>query len=155
MDRDIRPTLTPELEKKLGDIVKDLESSRGMAVFWDEVVKGACRALSADAGTFFELSDDKGSLKVVASYGVLPSRLSQAEFPLGKGICGWIARNRQAVCVNEVASDTRFNKEVDVLTDFKTFAVLGAPVAMPKILPVRQKGRDMLAPLVRLASRCY
>src|SRR5580693_8126077 len=82
MDRDIRPTLTPELEKKLGDIVKDLETSLDIKSFWSAVVQRACMALSAEAGTFFELAEDKSSLKVIATFGVLPDSLSRAHYPL-------------------------------------------------------------------------
>src|ERR1051326_2868817 len=134
MDRLIHTTLTPALEKKLGGIMKDLEASKGEQAFWEQVVKKACEALSAESGTFFGVSSDSRELRVVASSGVPLIRLSQATFPIQKGFCGWIARNRKAVCVNDVSQDNRFNAEVDVVTEFKTVAVLGAPVAIPERL---------------------
>jgi len=142
----IQPTLTPELEKKLGQVVKDLKVYQHESEFWAQVVEKTCHVLSAESGSFFELSTDSRELRVVASFGVLSWRLSQAHFPLDKGICGWVARHRQTICVNEVPKDVRFNGEVDVLTEFKTprdpvcaCGYSGAPVRRDRILNLRER----------------
>ncbi len=134
MDKLIRPSLTLDLEKKLAKILRDLETSLAENVFWESVIDQACAALSTQTGTMFRLSENGQELVIVAHYRLSPGKLEQAHFPITKGICGWIARNRQVACVNDVAKDARFNSEVDVVTEFKTLAILGAPVAIPQRL---------------------
>ena len=108
-----------------------LEAYRQAPEFWAQVVEQSCLALSAEAGTFFELSENQKELHVLASYGVRPARLSQASFPVDKGISGWAATHRRSLCVNDVDGDSRFNPDVDLQMQFKTVAILCAPVALP------------------------
>jgi GAF domain-containing protein len=91
-------------------------------------LRHACERSGVAAGTFFRLSPDGKHLTVEATYGVLPWRVARASFPLEQGVCGWTAREKKSTFVNDVSQDSRFSREVDLITSFKTLSVLAAPV---------------------------
>ena len=50
------------------------------------------------------------------------------EIPIGEGIAGWIARERQPLIVKDAQKDDRFYKTADESTGFVTRSILGVPV---------------------------
>jgi GAF domain-containing protein len=92
-----------------------------------KVLMVVCPQLNVQAGTFFELDAAREALRVGHTWGILPWRVAKGEFPLSRGICGWVAQHRQPVIVNEVKKDARFNKQIDLVTQFETVSVLCAP----------------------------
>ena len=50
------------------------------------------------------------------------------EVPIGEGIAGWVARERQPLIVKDAQNDDRFFKTADESTGFVTRSILGVPV---------------------------
>jgi len=71
---------------------------------------------------FSDIADDKIS-------GANQHSLKQSlEIPIGKGIAGQAAGDRQPVMVNDAQKDPRFFNKVDKLTGFETRSILAVPV---------------------------
>jgi sigma-B regulation protein RsbU (phosphoserine phosphatase) len=71
---------------------------------------------------FSDIADDKIS-------GARQHSLKQSlEIPIGKGIAGQAAGDRQPVMVNNAQKDPRFFNKVDKLTGFETRSILAVPV---------------------------
>lgn len=56
------------------------------------------------------------------------SKMREIRQPLGRGICGYVARVGRPEIVNEVANDERFNQNVDQMTGFHTRSVICTPM---------------------------
>jgi serine phosphatase RsbU (regulator of sigma subunit) len=50
------------------------------------------------------------------------------EIPVGEGIAGWVAKERQPLIVEDAQKDSRFFNKVDKSTGFITRSILGVPV---------------------------
>ena len=99
---------------------------------WKFILEQACKTLQAEAGTFYEVSENQQQLKVAAVFGMEESRLSGVPFKMGVGISGWVAQYHQPALVNDVSQDNRFNRDVDLKTGFNTKSMLCIPVFSQK-----------------------
>jgi len=74
------------------------------------------------------LDPDKHDLVFQIVVGEAADRLQGTHIPADRGIAGWIVKNRQAVIVENVAKDNRFNKEMDKFSGFSTQSIIGVPL---------------------------
>lgn len=91
------------------------------------VLDKIAEALNASAGTVFRI-EPNGSIVPLASSGVSLEALSRAEFKVGKGVAGWVAKYVQPVKVDDPKKDARFSLAVDKETGFKTRSIAAAPI---------------------------
>jgi signal transduction protein with GAF and PtsI domain len=90
----------------------------------------AVRDLFGAAAASCALVGDAGDrLTFVAASGAGADRILGVELPVGRGIAGWVAMTDQAIAVRDVASDTRFARDVAEATEYVPTAVLAAPVS--------------------------
>lgn len=68
-------------------------------------------------------------LTFVAASGAGADRIVGVELPVGRGIAGWVAMTDQAIAVRDVASDTRFARDVAEATEYVPTTVLAVPVS--------------------------
>ncbi len=66
------------------------------------------------------------TFKVVVGSGV--QKILGTSIPKGQGIAGWIAETGQAIIIEDVARDKRFDSSVDHLLGFKTESIIGVPL---------------------------
>lgn len=66
------------------------------------------------------------TFKVVVGSGV--QKILGTSIPKGQGIAGWIAETGQAIIIENVANDKRFDSSVDRLLGFKTESIIGVPL---------------------------
>jgi signal transduction histidine kinase len=57
--------------------------------------------------------------------------LKQVRLPMGQGVLGWCAQQRELVNIKDAYNDPRFNKEADRKTGFVTRSILAAPMMRP------------------------
>lgn len=100
------------LEEILGEL-----AHRGRELFRSE---GATIAL---------LEGDELVFRAVAAESPdVEQRLRGLRTPRGEGVLGWVVTHGEAVLVNDVRQDPRFNPEVDTRTGIHTKALLSAPL---------------------------
>ncbi|MBR1977693.1 GAF domain-containing protein [bacterium] len=83
------------------------------------------QALNADRCTVFMLDEEKQELWSKIATGV---ELKEIRFSVNSGIAGYVAKTGETVNIDDVYSDSRFNKEIDQKTEYKTRNVLCMPI---------------------------
>ena len=116
----------------LFDILNKLHFVYDPQKLWQYVLEQACKAVQAEAGTYFDVADGENELRVRTAFGIDERRLKELSFPVGTGIAGWVAQYHQPALVADVRQDNRFTKNVDLVTGFQTRSILCVPVFSQK-----------------------
>ena len=87
----------------------------------------------AEASSFFNYDADRQVLRFYTIQDetiddAAEQSLKEMEIPLGRGIVGWVARQRQPLIVADAQKDDRFFKAADKSSGFVTRSILGVPV---------------------------
>jgi Nif-specific regulatory protein len=110
-------------------LLVDLASLLTREVDFDALLATTCErvadALSAERATIWLVDAERGDL--ISRVAVLPE-LPTLRQPLERGIAGWVARNGEAVRIDDAASDARFDPSVDKATGYTTRAILAVPI---------------------------
>jgi len=93
------------------------------------ILDNALETINANDGSLLAVDEETAELVFVLAKGKVPfERLAWKRIPPNTGIAGWVAKNRQATIVNDVAADERFYAEVDRELGFRTNSMLAAPI---------------------------
>ena len=110
---------------KLVELTCDLAALHHLDVILRTVTTGACAALNCDRASLFLY--DRNNEEIYTRI-VTELEIAEIRVPLGKGIAGWAAQQRQLVRVDDPYADERFNPEFDRKTGYRTKNVLAAPL---------------------------
>ena len=110
---------------KLVELTCDLAALHHLDVILRTVTTGACAALDCDRASLF-LYDNTN--EEIYTRIVTELEIAEIRVPVGKGIAGWAAQQRQIVRVDDPYSDARFNPDFDRKTGYRTENVLAAPL---------------------------
>ena len=91
---------------------------------FNSVVREAGELIGADRSVLFVIDGDRGILWSQFAEGMS----EKIEVPLGKGIVGCVAKSGEAVIVNDVRSDARFDAAADSQSGYTTTSILCVPV---------------------------
>jgi phosphoserine phosphatase RsbU/P len=94
-----------------------------MKTMLDEVVMAARRLLDAELGSVFLYDRASDELVMTVVEDIEPIRV-----PAGQGIVGHCARERELINVPDCYADSRFNREVDRASGFRTRCLLSLPL---------------------------
>ncbi|NOZ85096.1 MAG: sensor domain-containing diguanylate cyclase [Deltaproteobacteria bacterium] len=78
--------------------------------------------------------ETSGELDFAVAEGEVGSALAGQRLSPGKGIAGWVAENKEAVVIEDVSGDPRFDPEFDRALGFKTRSILAVPIAYKDIV---------------------
>ena len=110
-------------------LLVDLASLLTREVDFDALLATACErvaeALSAERATIWLVDAERGDL--ISRVAMLPE-LPTLRQPLERGVAGWVARNGEAVRIEDAANDVRFDPSVDKATGYTTRAILAVPI---------------------------
>lgn len=117
----------------LHDILKSLhflyQPEKIYALLMDQLTN----ALNAEAASIFELDAAKQNLILKVCMGPKQKYFEmvaeKSSFPVGHGICGWVAQYNQPSLVEDTQKSSRFNPKVDTLTGYKTRSIICAPLS--------------------------
>ena len=104
--------------------VKEADDDR----VWSRVLEKLSAALDCEASTYFVFLPKAGTLTARAALGTATGALQSRPVESGQGICGWVAKYREPVLIDDAYADKRFLKEVDEASGFKTKTVLAVPL---------------------------
>lgn len=82
-------------------------------------------ALNADRCTVFLLDEEKNELWSKVALGI---ESKEIRFSANQGIAGHVAKSGETININDVYTDDRFNKEIDIQTGYKTRNILTMPI---------------------------
>lgn len=124
--RNAKPRLANhELELILA-VTRHLAAPFELSALLSEVTDAACRVLHAERGSVWLLDAGAGELALKISSDIDPVRI-----PLGRGLVGACARQREPINVADCYADPRFDTSVDRRTGFHTRCSLTLPLLDP------------------------
>jgi Nif-specific regulatory protein len=119
-------------------LLVDLASRLAREVGFDALLGVAgerlASALSCERATIWLI--DAESHELVTRVAVLPE-VPALRQPMGRGIAGYVARTGEAVRIDDVATDDRFDPTADKATGFTTRSMLVVPLREDERAPVR------------------
>lgn len=104
--------------------VKEADEDR----IWSRVLEKLSAALDCEAATYFVFLPKANALLARAALGTASGALQSRPVEAGRGLCGWVAKYREPLLVEDAYQDARFLKDVDEATGFKTRCVLAVPL---------------------------
>eukprot|EP00756_Hemistasia_phaeocysticola_P021046 Hpha_TRINITY_DN15753_c4_g4::TRINITY_DN15753_c4_g4_i1::g.39258::m.39258 len=113
---DIRQVLTA-----VSALTEELELQKATAL----VVRTVRELLRCDRATLFMVDNEHQQLW---SFHNLDDKGRRIRMPLNKGVAGWAATKAEIVNISDAYDDPRFNKQVDIITGYRTRNLLCYPV---------------------------
>lgn len=98
--------------EQLFDLISKINTRKGVAGILDAVMEACKTIMNAEAGSLMLVSKNGKDLVISVPIGPMKSEITGRRIPVGKGISGWVARNKEPAIVNDVASDPRFEGEI-------------------------------------------
>ena len=95
---------------------------------WSRVTDKLAAALDCEAATYYAYLPKVEQLVARAAIGAAGHRVESRRVGTGQGLCGWVAKFREPLLVDDASKDRRFNKEFDETTGYKTTHVLAMPL---------------------------
>lgn len=95
---------------------------------WARIVDKLSVALDCEAATYYSYSP--GPKHLIPRYAIGPRAgdLKGTPVDIRTGLCGWVAQRREPLLIPDCYADSRFLREVDNLTGFKTRDCLCVPL---------------------------
>lgn len=129
-------TVAPELlQQRLGGLMKLVEITCRLAVQHDldeileTVTEGVCESLNCERASLFLYDERRGELYTRVATEL---ELEEIRTSIGKGITGWVARERKLANISDPDADPRWNGSFDRESGFRTRNLLAAPVLSPR-----------------------
>jgi two-component system, NtrC family, sensor histidine kinase KinB len=130
--------ITPELQILL-NANRILASTLDVDELLKIVLTLAAEVVGAETGSLLLLDEKTNELVFNVALGEAGNKLKEIRLKVGEGIAGWVAEKRQAVIVNDPASDKRWTRRGDEKTKFVTRSILCVPLMLQgKLLGVVQ-----------------
>ncbi|MCA9932520.1 MAG: GAF domain-containing protein [Anaerolineales bacterium] len=92
------------------------------------VLQSALLCIGASDGSLMLVDDDSQELVFAVVHGQVKNNLVGHRIPLGTGIAGWVAENREPLVIPDVQRDSRFSTTVDQTFRFSTRSMVCVPV---------------------------
>ena len=103
------------------------------------IMEKSKEVMDAEASSLMLLDEETQELVFNVATGEKGAALREIRLPLGRGIAGWVAQNREALLVPDAYEDPRFNRDADKMSGFRTRSILCVPLMMQeRILGVVQ-----------------
>lgn len=113
---------------RLLEVTSDLASTLDLDVLLQHIVEAAQELTECEAASLLLYDADLHQLHFEAASNMVVERLGLHAVPAENSIAGWVFSERRPLLVEDALADSRFFREVDVLTNFHTRSVLGVPL---------------------------
>ena len=100
------------------DIIKLLE----------RMLQASLMSIDASDGSLMLVDDETNELAFAVVHGQVRDSLVGYRIPMGTGIAGWVAENKEPVVIPDVHRDPRFSTTVDRTFRFKTRSMICVPI---------------------------
>lgn len=116
---------------ELGNLIevsKILNSTLNLNTLLSRLFSEVKSIMNSEGCSLMLKSRNTNELEFKTVKGKKSNIIKEFKVPAGKGIAGWILRNRKAIVVNDVSKDKRFYSGMDRKSGFKTRNIIGAPL---------------------------
>lgn len=93
-----------------------------------EVMTLTCAALHATEGSILLRNAETDELSFAQTLHPAAATLLGQRLAPGQGLAGWVAEQRETLCINDVTQEPRWFGGVDAQTGFATYSLLAAPL---------------------------
>ncbi len=114
--------------EKLYEVAQHIAFSLDLSQVLQETTDLTCQVLDAEAAALMLVDFQTQELIFEIPTGEKKAQLRQSRMPMSRGVAGYVARTGEAVIVNDVRHDFRFNAHVDEKTGFVTRSILCVPL---------------------------
>lgn len=114
--------------KLLHDISQKIMESKPLDVLLDEIIYLATTVMQAEAASLLLYDEKKVKLVFHLVKGGQENFIKSMEIDIGKGIAGWVAEEKKSVLIEDCYNDSRFNKDFDKKTGFRTLTMICVPL---------------------------
>lgn len=115
--------IDPAALERILDVTRQLATPFELDAVLSQVIDAARVILHADRGTVFLYDPATDEL-----FSKVATGTAELRFPADRGIVGEAARTRQIVNVPDCYADSRFNREIDQKTGYRTRCLLTIPL---------------------------
>lgn len=121
------------------DVAKALTSSLNLNAVLQTIMEKVAEYFRPDTWSLLMVDEQKYELYFAIAVGDAAEMLKTVRLRIGEGIAGWVAQKGEPMIVPEVASDPRFTRRVDDLTNLQTRSIICLPlIARHRVLGVIQ-----------------
>lgn len=126
--------------RRLAEITKIINSTLDIGKLLNRIMQAIKDIMQTEASSLLFYDESTNELVFKVAVGEGGDKLSEKyRTSVSEGIVGWVARTKQPIIIDDVYQDERFNPEFDKITNFKTRAVICAPLLFKgKLLGVIQ-----------------
>jgi len=115
--------------QSLMEAVEEIDPKSEIMPLLDRILYNAMSVINASDGSLLVTDDETGELVFVLAHGrVSMDELVGQRIPHGKGIAGWVAKNKKPTIVNNTRADDRFYSRLDEKLSFETRSIVAAPI---------------------------
>lgn len=122
------PEMNVDLALELFSIAGTLNSTLDLDFLLQKIGAAAEKLTESEASSIMLVTDDKKHLFFRIASGEKAKALKTMTLPIGQGIAGWVAQNRQPQMVNDTRKDPRFAGKFDKASGFQTRSLLCVPM---------------------------
>lgn len=121
----------------LVDVSRILSSKLDTDELIQNIMEFASRVVKSEASSLLLLDKKTNELVFNVVLGEKGDQIKEIRLKVGEGIAGWVAKEKKATIVNDVAKDSRWTSKADDKSKFKTRNILAVPLmAKGKLLGV-------------------
>ncbi|MBN1264510.1 MAG: GAF domain-containing sensor histidine kinase [Anaerolineales bacterium] len=113
---------------RLLEVATDLASTLELETLLNTIVQAAREITDCEAASLLLYDPQSNHLYFEAATNMNPSNLGPTAVPIEGSIAGWVFSNNKPLLVADAFSDTRFFREVDVITNTQTRNIIGVPL---------------------------
>ena len=106
------------------DVAKAMAAARDLDLLLPLIIYEAAKVVDADRCTLFILDREQGELWSKVAQGAA----HEIRVKLGRGIAGSVAETGQVINIQDAYADSRFNRDVDATTGYRTRTILCVPM---------------------------
>lgn len=122
------PEMNVDLALELFSIAGSLNSTLDLDFLLQKIGAAAEQLTESEASSIMLVTDDKKHLFFRIASGEKAKALKTMTLPIGQGIAGWVAQNREPQLVNDTRKDPRFAGKFDKASGFITRSLLCVPM---------------------------
>jgi serine phosphatase RsbU (regulator of sigma subunit) len=119
------PARLEQLVEQIGRINSALDPR----ALLESILAATARILESEASSLFRVDEADGDLWLQLPTGPARHQIEGLRIPAGRGVCGWVAREGRAACVNDPGKDPRFFG--DLAGGFVTRNLACVPIRRP------------------------
>lgn len=118
--------------KALIKIFFDLFQTTDLDLLLNKIIQYAAQIVESDGASLLLLNKGKKELYFAASQGSKGQKIKKYKVKVGQGIAGWVAEKGEALIVDDVTRDSKWNKDLDNAIKFQTKSIICIPLKLEK-----------------------